>query len=85
MIKYIKALWQLKKVLNYIKKESSKEVKMNNGAKAGYKTTEFWLTLTTNVIAVVEALKGVIPPETALIVMAVLNGIYTTLRTIAKK
>lgn len=84
MIKYIKALWQLKKLLNFIK-EGSKEVKMNNGAKAGYKTTEFWLTLTTNVIAVVEALKGVIPPETALVIMAVLNGIYTTLRTIAKK
>ena len=53
--------------------------------KPGVQTTEFWLTLLSNAAAVVGALKGVIPPETAAIIMAVINSVYSTLRTLAKQ
>ena len=53
--------------------------------KTGIKTTEFWLTILANVVAVVGALQGVIPAETAAIIIAALNAVYGFLRTIAKK
>lgn len=52
--------------------------------KAGWKTSEFYLTILTNVITIVGSLQGVIPPQTAAIILAVANGIYGLLRTIAK-
>lgn len=53
--------------------------------KPGYKTTEFWLTLITNAITTLGAVKGAINPNTAAIVLASLNGIYGVLRTVAKQ
>lgn len=52
--------------------------------KSGYKTSEFWLVVVSNLIAIVGALNGVLDPKTAAIALAVLNGVYSTLRTIAK-
>jgi hypothetical protein len=52
--------------------------------KPGWKTSEFYLTVLSNLIAIAGALNGVLDPKTAAIIMAVLNGLYTTLRTVAK-
>ena len=54
-------------------------------ATPGYKTTEFWLTATSNVSAILAALGGVLEPETAAIVLAVSNGLYAFSRSLAKK
>lgn len=52
--------------------------------KAGHKTTEFWLTIVSNLITIAGALQGMIDGKTAAVILAVLNGVYTVLRTIAK-
>lgn len=53
--------------------------------KPGFKTTEFWLTIATNVAAVVSTVAGALPPEKAGILMAIANGIYAATRAFAKK
>lgn len=52
--------------------------------KPGYQTTEFWLTVVSNGILIVTAMKGSIPADKAATILAVLNGVYATLRTISK-
>lgn len=52
--------------------------------KVGWKTSEFWMTVITQLLAVVGALNGVIDPKTAATVVAVLNAVYAILRTLAK-
>ena len=59
-------------------------VKKSGSLKEGFKTSEFWLTLLSSAIAVVGAIKGVIPAQTAAIALAILNGIYTTMRSVVK-
>lgn len=59
---------------------------MMNASKPGWKTTEFWLTLLgTTIPTLVGALTGVIPPETAAIIVAVANGVYGVIRAATKK
>jgi len=53
--------------------------------KSGVKSSEFWLTALTSVSTVVAALDGVISPEIAATVVAVVTCAYTILRTWAKK
>jgi len=53
--------------------------------KAGWKTTEFWITVVGNLIIVAGSIEGILPAQTAAVVLAVLNGIYTVLRTLAKQ
>ena len=50
----------------------------------GYKTTEFWLTILSNLSTIIGALTGVIPPEKAAIIIAAINAIYGFLRTVTK-
>lgn len=52
--------------------------------KTGYKTTEFWLVIITNLLAVVTAFNGLLDPKTAGIIVAVLNGLYAILRSVVK-
>ena len=52
--------------------------------KEGYKTTEFWLTILSNLSAVIGALSGVIKPETAAIIIAAINAVYGFIRAITK-
>ena len=52
---------------------------------AGFKTTEFWLTILSNIVSIVGSLAGVIPPDVAAIIIAVANGLYGILRSIVKK
>ncbi len=52
--------------------------------KPGYKTTEFWLTVATNLAAILCAFAGTLPPEKAAVCMAISNGIYAAARGLAK-
>lgn len=58
---------------------------MSNESKPGYKTTEFWLTLATNVAAVTAMSADWLPPKYGIVAMAVSNGLYAVLRTLAKE
>ena len=53
--------------------------------KAGYKTTEFWLTMVSNLLGVFGVVKGMIDPNTAAVILAVLNGAYGVLRALQKQ
>lgn len=58
------------------------------GTKPGYKTTEFYVTLLSNIIGVLGIIKGTVPPQYAgYVVMAltVLNSVYTIARTFIKQ
>lgn len=81
----IKALWVALKLFGTIKKEATKMSETTAGIKPGYKTTEFWLTVLTNLLTITQALQGVIPVEKAAIIVAAINGVYGVVRAIAKK
>ncbi len=49
--------------------------------KPGYKTTEFWLSLFTNIAPFV---LGALPPVQAAVLGAVTTGVYTASRAYAK-
>ena len=53
--------------------------------KAGIKTTEFWLTMITNLITIVGSLKGVLDPQVSAIILAAANGVYGVIRAMAKQ
>lgn len=78
----IKLLWKVKGPIEETIKEATK---MDENKKPGWKTTEFYMTLLTNIITVVGTLKNIIPADTAAVIIAVANGIYGVLRTVAKK
>ena len=59
-------------------------VRNMSDVKAGWQTSEFWLIVVTNLLAVATAMQGSLNPQTAAIILAVLNGVYTVLRTIVK-
>jgi hypothetical protein len=52
--------------------------------KAGYKTTEFWVTALTSAAALVAALSGHLSPRYAAIAAAVSTGLYAIGRGLAK-
>jgi hypothetical protein len=52
--------------------------------KSGWKTTEFWLAVLSNIATVVPALGGLIPPEKAATILAVVNGLYGIVRALTK-
>jgi len=76
----IKALFTVK---GFVQTEIKGATQMN-GTKPGYLTTEFWVTALTNLIAVVGALKGIIPGNVATIALTVLNSVYAIVRTFVK-
>ena len=84
IVQKIKLLFQIKKLISFIKTKAKEKVKMN-GVKPGIYTTEFWLTVITNLITIITTLKGMIPAETATIILAILNGLYTILRSLVKQ
>jgi hypothetical protein len=58
-----------------------------NQVKPGWQCSEFWLTLMTNLIGVLGMAKGVVPPQYqgyVAVALVVLNGVYTTARTLVK-
>ena len=79
----IKAYFAIKKAVNNIKEENNK-METQTGVKPGWKTSEFWMTMATNVIAVVGALGKFIPAEASAVVMAIANAVYSISRSITK-
>lgn len=76
LLSKLKVLWKVRKPIGNIQ-----EAVMQ---KSGWKTSEFYLVLITNLITIAGALQGVIDPKTMAIVIASLNGIYGVLRTLVK-
>jgi hypothetical protein len=58
---------------------------MADAVKPGWKTSEFWMTAITSVIAILGNLAGIIPTDLAAKVVGVLTGLYTILRTLSKQ
>jgi len=52
--------------------------------KSGIKTTEFWMTVATQVGTLITALNGIIPPTLAIIISASATCAYTILRSLVK-
>lgn len=78
----LKTVWKNRKAL----KAASKSVDGIKEAyvKSGWKTTEFWLAVLSNVATVVPALGGMIPPEKAAMILAIVNGLYGIVRALTK-
>ena len=72
------------KVLFRIRKPATDLIQEAKQVKSGWRTSEFWMTIVTQVLAVVAALNGVLDPKTAATIVAVLNAVYAVLRTLAK-
>lgn len=72
------------KVLFRIRKPATDLLQEVKQVKSGWKTSEFWMTVVSQLLAVVGALSGVLDAKTAAIVVGALNAVYTVLRTIAK-
>lgn len=81
LLQKIKALYSLNRILSH----TITEAKKMDGLTPGYKTTEFYLTLLTNIVTIVGTLKGVIPEHIGATIIAAANGLYGVLRTFAKK
>ena len=76
LIGKIKLLW---KAVGFFK-----EIAKGGSMKAGIKTTEFWGKIFVQVIALAGALKGVLDPELATLIVAVLEGLYGIFRSVVK-
>lgn len=72
------------KMLFAVRKPAENLIAEVRNVKSGWKTTEFYMTVVTQLLAVVAALNGVLDPKTAATIVAVLNAVYAVLRTLAK-
>lgn len=52
--------------------------------KPGYKTTEFWLAIATNVAAIGGMVADALPPKYGVPVMAAVNAVYAVARAYTK-
>jgi len=81
--KIIWALWKARKpilnIIREVKKIMADNTTVSN--EPGKYTSEFFLVVFSNVITLIGALKGIIGPELTAGILAVLNGIYTIIRT----
>lgn len=78
-LKWIKVYKGVRKMAKEVKKVQKKK-----DLKAGIKTTEFWLVVVSNLLTIAGTLKGIIPAKYSAIIIAVLTGIYTILRSYLK-
>lgn len=54
-------------------------------SKPGWKTTEFWITVTTGLSSMLAGVIGILPPEYAVIATSVSAGLYAFSRGLAKQ
>jgi len=85
IIDKFKLLFKIKKSIDEIKTKAQEVKTMNGQVKPGWKTTEFWLVVITQIHTIVETLKGSIDPVLATAILAGLDCIYAILRYLAKK
>ena len=52
--------------------------------KPGWKTTEFWLIILSNVATVLTMVAGVLPAKYGVPIMTAVSGLYAVLRTLGK-
>lgn len=52
--------------------------------KSGVSTSEFWLTILTNVVVVLQTLDGQIEGKWVAVVLAAVNGVYGVMRALVK-
>jgi hypothetical protein len=74
IIDKIKILWQVKKIYNLIK-----EVKNMNETK-----TELWVSLGTQIVALIMMIKGLLPAQEGIKIMMIINIVYTIGRSLVK-
>ena len=79
IIQEIKALWALRATGQEIYKEATMQ-----GTTPGWKTTEFWLNVATQIGTLWGAVAGFIPPKYAAMISTVGIAVYTVARTILK-
>lgn len=72
------------KVKNYVNQDISEGKMQTASGKPGWKTTEFWLSIATQLGVVWAAIRGFVPPKTAAIVDVAGAAVYTIARTVAK-
>jgi hypothetical protein len=65
----LKAVWTARKVVNQM-----------GEIKRGWKTLSFWVVLVTNLLALIAALKGLLPAGLALILLTAVTAVYNILR-----
>lgn len=58
---------------------------MDPKVKSGWKTTEFWMTLVSNMLGIMGIMNKMLDPNTTAVVLAVLNGAYGVLRALQKQ
>lgn len=56
----------------------------DNTMKKGYKTTEFWVTILTQVATIGTAVAGLLPPDRAAILVGLSQAAYAISRGLAK-
>ena len=83
MFKKLKFIWKNRKAIKKVSKAVS-NVQEEYKMKSGKLSTEFWLVIVSNLMTVAAALQGAISAEAMAIIMAVLNGLYASLRTYLK-
>jgi len=83
-IKFSISIFLVKLVLKKVIKKILKKMKREGNVKKGKNSTEFWLTVTFNLIATALMVVGQINPDLYLKICAVLNGVYTVGRTLVK-
>lgn len=65
--------------------ETPVELIANPNPKAGWKSTEFWMVLAANLIAVALFMLGKLDAEWAITAVSILTGLYTMLRNSLKR
>jgi len=74
IIDKIKILWQVRKIYNLIKEvKNMKETK-----------TELWVSLGTQIVALIMMVKGILPTQEGIKIMMIINIVYTAGRSFVK-
>lgn len=64
---------------------SSNKPVVSKDVKPGFKSTEFWLTMASNVAAILITVSEAVEPKVGAVLAIVANGLYAISRGFAKK
>lgn len=82
LIANLKEIWKHREAIKIASKsvDGIKEAYV----KSGWKTSEFWLVVLSNIAAIVPALNGVIPADKAATLLVIVNSVYAIVRALTK-
>lgn len=83
IFKIARALWNAKGLLKTLKEAFMADEKTGD-VKKGVRTSEFWGKVAAQLISLVSGLSGIIDPELAITIVAILEAAYAVSRGIAK-